>query len=108
MDAKDYGHAVETLILELNAFANPHPVKKMQIQSYIADVLVNKDDVIKKFGLEPFSMFVLDASRTFTEKVLSLARISNVDDEKLSELKGNRRHFYDIHKIIESKTIQDF
>ena len=41
VDSKDYGHAVETLILELNAFANPHPIKKMKIQSYIADFLVN-------------------------------------------------------------------
>lgn len=108
VDSKDYGHAVETLILELNAFANPHPVKKMEIQSYIADVLMNKHEVIKKFELEPFSVFVLDASRTFTEKVLSLARISNIDDEKSSDLKGKIRHFYDIHKIIESKIIQDF
>ncbi len=108
VDASDYGHAVETLILELNAFANPHPIKKMKIQSYIADFLVNKDDVIKKFELEPFSVFVLDASRTFTEKILSLARISNIDNEKLSDLKGKIRHFYDIHKIIESKIMQDF
>jgi hypothetical protein len=108
VDSKDYGHAVETLILELNAFANPHPVKKMKIQSYIADVLANKDDVIKKFELEPFSVFVLDASRTFTEKVLSLARISNIEDDKSSGLKGKIRHFYDIHKIIESKILQDF
>ena len=79
------------------------PVSKIEV--IIAAI---HNDVIKKFGLEPFSVFVLDASRTFTEKVLSLARISNIDDENLSELKGKIRHFYDIHKIIESKTIQDF
>jgi hypothetical protein len=108
VDSTDYGHAVETLILELNTFANPHPVKKMKIQIYIADVLVNKDEIVKKFELEPFSVFVLDVSRTLTEKILSLARISNIDDEKLSGLKGKIRHFYDIHKIIQSKIVQDF
>lgn len=110
IDDKDFGHAVDTLILELNAFANPHPVKKMKIQSYIADFLNKNNDkeAVAKYELEPFSVYVLDVSRTFTEKILSLARISDIDDENLSETKAKIRHFYDIHKIIDSGILKDF
>jgi predicted nucleotidyltransferase component of viral defense system len=110
IDEKDFGHAVDTLILELNAFANPYPVKKMQIQSYIADFLNKNNDKesVHAYELEPFSVYVLDVSRTFAEKVLSLARVSDIDDEKLSETKAKIRHFYDIHKIMESGVLKDF
>ncbi len=106
----DFGHAVDTLILELSAFTNPHPVKKMAIQSYVADFLNQKGDKknVQKYDLGPFSIFVLDVSRTFTEKVLSLARISDIDNEKLSQTKSKIRHFYDIHKIMESNILDDF
>ena len=110
VDEEDFGHAVDTLILELNAFANPHPINKMKIQSYATDFLESESDFISiaKYELESFEVNVLDATRTFTEKVMSLARICNKDDEKLTETKGKIRHFYDIHKLIESGILKEF
>lgn len=110
VDEEDFGHAVDTLILELNAFANPHPVEKMKIQSYATDFLEAVGDIetISKYELGSFEVNVLDVARTFTEKVMSVARICNIDDDKLTGTKGKIRHFYDIHKLIESGVINDF
>jgi len=110
LDSYHFGHVNESLILELNAFANPSPVVTLPIESYIGRSLrlQKRHDVIAEYELEPFDMKILDVSRTFTEKVLSLARISINDDEQFSNLQQKIRHFYDIHQILVSGTIKDF
>lgn len=105
----EFGHATKTLILELNAFANPSPVIKRPIETYIAKFFrETNESFIEQYGLHPFEVSVLNTSRTFVEKVLSLARISINDDESFSSLKKKVRHFYDIHKLYETEEIQKF
>lgn len=105
----EFGHATKTLILELNAFANPSPVIKKPIETYIAKFFrETNESFIDEYGLHPFEVSVLNTSRTFVEKVLSLARISIDDDESFSSLKKKVRHFYDIHKLYETEEIQKF
>lgn len=105
----EFGHATKTLILELNAFANPSPVIKKPIETYIAKFFRETNgSFIEEYGLHPFEVSVLNTSRTFVEKVLSLARISIDDDESFSSLKKKVRHFYDIHKLYETEEIQKF
>jgi len=106
----DFGHATDTLILELNAFANPSPVIKKSIQTYIAKFFkeTEKEDFIPQYGLESFEVNVLNINRTFVEKVLSLARLSISDDESYSNIKSKVRHFYDIHKLMRTSEVQGF
>ncbi len=110
LESYDYGHINESLIVELNAFANPSPIVKLPIESYIAKALLlqKRHDVISEYELGPFDLNILNVSRTFTEKVLSLARISINDDATFSNLQQKIRHFYDIHQILASGTLKDF
>lgn len=98
---QDFGHATKTLILELNAFANPSPVFKMPIESYIAQFLKkNKNEAaIKKFGLESFEINVLHYTRTFMEKLMGLTRVSINIEKSTAGLQERVRHFYDLHKL---------
>ncbi len=110
LDSYDYGHINESLIVELNAFANPSPIVKLPIESYIATAIKKqkRSELIAEYELEPFELHILNVNRTFTEKVLSLARISINDDAPYTNLQQKIRHFYDIHQILTSETIGNF
>ncbi len=86
VNEEDFGHAVDTLILEING----------------------DHSTVSDYCLEGFELNVLDVSRTFTEKLMGLIRVSSIEDHQYIELKKRIRHFYDIHKIIESGIIKNF
>jgi len=54
--------ASNTIIIEINSFANPYPYLKVSIQSMIGEFLQNnnQNDIIKKNDLEAFEINVLD------------------------------------------------
>jgi len=109
LDNYVFGHAEESLILEINAFANPYPDELKEIESYIAKFFkqTNKS-YIAEYELESFEVKVLGIKRTLVEKILSLSRLSISDNKNYDELKGKVRHFYDIHKLMLEDTISDF
>lgn len=104
-----FEHATETLILEINAFANPYPEVPKIIESYIAKHLktVNKD-LVTEYELEGFEIKVLGLQRTFVEKLLSLARLSINDNNSFDELNSKVRHFYDVYKLYQVEEIANF
>ncbi len=109
LDDYVFGHAEESLILEINAFANPYPDELREIESYIAKFFRGTNEsYITEYELESFEVKVLGIKRTFVEKVLSLARLSISDNETYDELKGKVRHFYDIHKLMLEREISNF
>lgn len=95
----DYGHAVAHIILEMNFFSEPSPIKIIPITTYIHDFLISKNEFedIKTYSLEPFSINLLCTTRTFIEKILSLYRGAH---KGLDILKSRIRHFYDIHMLL--------
>jgi hypothetical protein len=88
------------LLIEINTFANPYPYQKQQITSFISDYLLKLDrqDLIEKYQLLPFSVNVLDKRRTMLEKLVSLLRFSFAENPK-SELAKKIRHFYDLYYL---------
>ena len=110
LESYDYGHINESLIVELNAFANPSPIVKLPIETYIATALKKqkRPELIAEYELGSFELNILNVTRTFTEKVLSLARISISDDGTFTNLQQKIRHFYDIHQILASGVISSF
>jgi predicted nucleotidyltransferase component of viral defense system len=92
--------------LEINAFTQPVPYEKKQVQSYIAQFLVVNgfQEMINQFGLEPFSVNVLARERTVFEKLLSLIRLSYEGPEKV---RSKIRHFYDIHQLMHQHDLQE-
>jgi predicted nucleotidyltransferase component of viral defense system len=104
-----FGHAEESLILEINAFANPYPDELREIESYIAKFFrETNESYITEYELESFEVKVIGIKRTLVEKILSLARLSISDNGTYDELKGKVRHFYDIHKLMLESEISDF
>jgi len=94
----NYGHATDELILELNFFFSPSPIKIMKINSYIYDFLNDNGhhDEIKEFNLDPFELNLLCTTRTFFEKLLSLYRAAHKSEDIL---KGRIRHLYDLYML---------
>jgi hypothetical protein len=73
----------DKLILEINSFANPVPYSKHFVNSMIAQYLVDtgNEELIIKYQLEPFELFVLDPMVTLIEKILALVRLSFFENE---------------------------
>lgn len=86
------------LLIEINTFANPYPYQKQQITSFVSDYLLKleRQDLIEKYNLLPFSVNVLDKRRTMLEKFVSLLRFSFSENPK-AELAKKIRHFYDLY-----------
>lgn len=90
-----------SIIVEINSFANPFPYSKENIQSLIGEYLnkKNQEDLIKKYGLEEFKINVLDRKRTLVEKLASLIRFSFSEDPAAG-LSEKIRHFYDLYYLM--------
>ena len=88
------------LLIEINTYANPYPYQKQQITSLISDYLLklNRQDLLEKYNLLPFSVNVLDKCRTMLEKLVSLLRFSFAENPKI-ELAKKIRHFYDLYYL---------
>jgi len=88
------------LLIEINSFANPYPYQKQQITSFVSDYIstLNRTDYLEKYNLVPFSVNVLDKSRTMLEKLVSLLRFSFAENPK-KELASKIRHFYDLYYL---------
>ena len=88
------------MIVEINSFANPYPNVKQEITSFIAEyLLANKQtEAIEEYGLQPFSLNVLDKRQTMIEKLVSLFRFSFADNPRRA-LSAKIRHFYDLYYL---------
>lgn len=105
----NFGHAVESIILELNSFAHPHPFEPKEISTYIFDFLsIKAPTMIDDYNLEPFSINVLNYKRTFCEKISAIARASHESDGEYTQLKEKIRHFYDIYFLMNEDEIDTF
>lgn len=95
----DFLHSLPYIILELNFFSEPTPLKEIKLSSYIHDFLNEHDgqEDIKTYKLEPFELNLLCTTRTFLEKVLALYRGAHRSKE---ELMKRIRHFYDIYMLL--------
>jgi len=103
------GQITDSLLLEVNAFANPEPYKKIGMRSYVAEYFINSgfEDAIKEYELEEFEMNVLCTSRTLCEKVMGLVKASH-GDSHLIQIAQKIRHIYDIHYLLTDKFTSDF
>lgn len=89
------------IIIEINSFANPYPYAKQTITSFLADFLnvINRKEAVEEYGLQPFTINVLDKSRTMVEKLVSLIRFS-FDENPAKSIASKIRHFYDLHFLV--------
>ncbi|MDR1919222.1 MAG: nucleotidyl transferase AbiEii/AbiGii toxin family protein [Tannerellaceae bacterium] len=88
------------IIVEINAFANPHPFVQQKITSFIAEYLklTSQKEAIGLYGLQAFSLNILDKRRTMVEKLGSLFRFSFSEDVAKA-IASKIRHFYDLYYL---------
>lgn len=64
------------LLVEINSFANPYPYVSKSINCFIAQFFrqTGNEALIEEYGLQSFTLNVLDKRQTLTEKLVSLIR----------------------------------
>ncbi|MGI9191224.1 MAG: nucleotidyl transferase AbiEii/AbiGii toxin family protein [Chitinophagaceae bacterium] len=91
-----------TLILEINSFANPIPYHRIGIQTLLCRFLINSgfESTIQQYNLQSFEINILALEQTLLEKLVALYRFSFYENttERLSE---KIRHFYDIYYLMQ-------
>jgi len=97
------------LIVEINSFDNPYSYSKLQISSILYDFLSASDMLshIEQYGLNPFSINVLNKEQTLIEKIASLVRFS-FDSNPSQALSKKIRHFYDLYFLTKDAEISEF
>jgi predicted nucleotidyltransferase component of viral defense system len=98
-----------SIIVEINSFANPFPFHMQKIQSMIGEYLQsqNRDDLIIQFGLQAFEVNVLDKEQTLIEKLVSLVRFS-FDQNPIDSIKSKIRHFYDLYYLLNDEACKKY
>ena len=88
------------IIVEINSFTNPYPFVQQEIASFITGFLIatNQKKVVKEYGLQQFSLNILDKRHTMLEKLVSLIRFS-LSENPSRELAKKIRHFYDLYYL---------
>ena len=98
-----------TLIVEVNSFANPFPYKMLSIKSFVFDFLVQtgNEAYIEEYHLQPFEVNVLSKEQTLLEKMVSLIRCS-FEENTVEALQGKIRHFYDLYFLMKDEECAAF
>jgi hypothetical protein len=104
-----YGQVRETIVLEVSHFGNFEPNTIKPICTLIADYIKTTPNIqlISQFGLKDFEVKALSMERTFCEKIISLVRFS-YSENPLDDLSQKVRHTYDLHQLLQLKTIKTF
>ena len=97
------------ILVEINSFANPYPYVPVEIHSFIYEYLQGLEQfryLIDAFGLQPFTLNVLDKRRTMLEKTVSLLRFSFAEDSE--KLASKIRHFYDLYFLMQDAECREY
>ena len=108
-DAAELGQVSDTLLTEINSFANPEPSSVMPIAALIRDFLIDagRTDLVRDYELDPFSIHVLCVERTLCEKIMGLVRAGHQTNPTL-EFRRRIRHFYDLVMILRVNRYREF
>lgn len=105
----EYGQVRDVIIVEATWLGNTEPYTEKTISTLIYDMMIKtgQQELVAKFNLQPFTVKVLELTRTICEKIMSLVKFS-YSDEPLEDLKRKIRHTYDLHKLLETKELSEF
>ena len=108
-NAAKLGQVSDTLLIEINSFANPEPSSTLPIATLIHDFLVDagRTDLVRHHKLDPFSIPVLCVERTLCEKVMGLVR-TGYEANPVSNFRRRIRHFYDLVMIMRENRYGEF
>ena len=97
------------LLVEINSFANPYPYVSKSIDCFIAQFFrqTGNDALVGEYGLQSFTLNVLDKRQTLTEKLVSLIRFS-LSDNYIYDVAAKIRHFYDLHYLLQDPECAEY
>lgn len=106
---ENFGQASTELLIEVNSFTNPEPFERRNIQTFVAEMLIELDkrDLIDTYELQHFSIQVLSIKRTLVEKILGVIKDSH-DANPATRLSLRIRHLYDICLILKDEEQRSF
>ncbi len=106
---EEFGQASPELLIEVNSFTNPEPFEMRKLQTFIAEMLTQRDEyeLIETYELQDFNIQVLSVERTLVEKILGVIKDS-YDDDPVQKLSDRIRHLYDICLILKHDEYRDF
>lgn len=98
---KDFGQVSPSILLEINAFAEPSPHHLRSIQSLVGEYLesISKYELVREYALSPFEVNVLSVERTCVEKIIGLVRACR-EENYVDRLREKIRHVYDLCMIL--------
>lgn len=107
--AMDTGNKNNRLIAEVNSFANPFPFQPLTIKSFVYDFLLQTGNeiLVEQYGLQPFTVNVLNKEQTMLEKLVSLIRFSFAENAAGS-ISNKIRHFYDLYFLLNDAECNSF
>lgn len=83
-------------------------------QTFLPEVYVEEftksigpNNMIEEYELWPVPVKVLDPTRTICDKIMSLVRMSHMDNP-IESFKGKIRHIYDLNMLLQQKDFYDF
>lgn len=105
----EYGQVRDVIIVEATWLGNTEPYTKKPVGTLIYDMMVKtgQQELAAKFNLQPFTVKVLQLTRTICEKIMSLVKFS-YSDNPVEGLKRKIRHTYDLHKLLETKELSEY
>ncbi len=97
----DHRNTANTLIVEVNSFANPFPYHRKYINSLVYEFLKQTDNetYIDTYQLQPFEVNILSKEQTMLEKLVALVRCS-YDENPVQSIASKIRHFYDLYYLV--------
>lgn len=105
----DYGQVRDMIIVEATWLGYYEPYTIKPVSSFIYEMMINTGQtaIAEEYGLQPFEVKVLEPTRTFCEKIMSLVRFSYTE-EPLKDLQAKIRHAYDLYKLLQDKELAEF
>lgn len=104
-----FGQVRDIIIIEATWFGSFEPFEKGTVDTLIYEMITetNQFEIIEKYGLKPFDVFVLSPKRTLCEKIMSLVRFSFTENP-IDDLKNKIRHIHDIHMLMKHVELSVF
>lgn len=105
----DLGQIRDVIVLESTWLGHYKPSANQSLNSLVGEMMANNGQAAtaEEYGMIPFEARVLDTTRTFCEKIMSLVRFSYTENP-LEDLKNKIRHTYDLHKLLHHANIVEF
>lgn len=105
----DYGQVRDVIVIEATWLGYFEPYTTKPIISLVGQMMLDngQEAIAKKNGLLPFEVRVLEPTRTFCEKVMSLVRFSYAENP-IVELRQKIRHTYDLHQLLKQDEFSSF